>query len=124
MILELTFLDLYPDSKTTQAYDQEHFWGFIWNRLQNIQNKVLRLIIFFKFSLVFIAPRSGFRKYVKEKQKSTAFLRRYNTLATNAQTLNVNLSQHVLYRSKAEILHVLEALISLDTAAAEIKVFH
>jgi hypothetical protein len=56
--------------------------------------------------------------------KSTAFLRRYNTLATNAQTLNVNLSQHVLYRSKAEILHVLEALISLDTAAAEIKVFH
>jgi hypothetical protein len=47
---------------------------------------------------------------------------RYNTLATNAQTLNVNLSQHVLYRSKAEILHVLEALISLDTAAAEIKV--
>ncbi len=55
-------------------------------------------------------------------KKSTAFLRRYNTLATNAQTLNVNLSQHVLYRSKAEILHVLEALISLDTAAAEIKV--
>jgi hypothetical protein len=84
--------------------------------------------LFFKFSLFFISPRPDFLKICEKKipvqTKSTAFLRRYNTLATNAQTLNVNLSQHVLYRSKAEILHVLEALISLDTAAAEIKVFH
>ena len=28
---------------------------------------------------------------------------RYNTLATNAQTLNVNLNAHVLTRSKAEV---------------------
>ena len=28
---------------------------------------------------------------------------RYNTLATNAQTLNVNLTTHVLTRSKAEV---------------------
>jgi len=46
---------------------------------------------------------------------------RYNTLATNAQTLNVNLNHHVLSRSKAEVLHVLESLINLDTALQEIK---
>jgi hypothetical protein len=28
---------------------------------------------------------------------------RYNTLQTNAQTLNVNLTTHVLTRSKAEV---------------------
>jgi len=30
---------------------------------------------------------------------------------TNAQTLNINLSRHVLVRAKAEILHLLELLI-------------
>lgn len=47
---------------------------------------------------------------------------RYNTLATNAQTLNVNLNNHVLSRSKAEVLHVVEILINLDIALSEIKV--
>ena len=37
---------------------------------------------------------------------------RYNNLATNAQTLNINLAQHVLTRSKAEILHLVEVLIA------------
>jgi outer membrane murein-binding lipoprotein Lpp len=44
----------------------------------------------------------------------TSFAReiaRYNNLASNAQTLNVNLAQHVLTRSKAEILHLVEMLI-------------
>ena len=36
---------------------------------------------------------------------------RYNNLATNAQALNVNIAQHVLTRSKAEILHLVELLI-------------
>ena len=36
---------------------------------------------------------------------------RYNNLAANAQTLNINLSHHVLARSKAEILHLVEHLI-------------
>merc|ERR1719361_1529481 len=46
---------------------------------------------------------------------------RYNTLATNAQTLNVNLTTHVLTRSKAEILHVVEQLIGLDAALQEMR---
>ena len=37
---------------------------------------------------------------------------RYNNLATNAQALNVNIAQHVLTRSKAEILHLVELLIA------------
>ena len=41
---------------------------------------------------------------------------RYNTMATNSQTLNINLQMHVLSRSKAEILHVVEQLIATDTA--------
>ena len=65
---------------------------------------------------------------------------RYNTLQTNAQTLNVNLTTHVLTRSKAEvgvlrivklfknlkahfvqILHVVEQLIGLDAALQEMR---
>lgn len=65
---------------------------------------------------------------------------RYNTLATNAQTLNVNLATHVLTRSKAEVrrqapssrqltpchtltqvLHVVEQLIGLDAALSEMR---
>eukprot|EP00088_Acartia_fossae_P013682 TRINITY_DN17239_c0_g1_i1.p1 TRINITY_DN17239_c0_g1~~TRINITY_DN17239_c0_g1_i1.p1 ORF type:complete len:481 (-),score=87.08 TRINITY_DN17239_c0_g1_i1:117-1421(-) len=46
---------------------------------------------------------------------------RYNTLVTNAQTLNVNLNNHILSRSKAEVLHVLESLITTDSALSEIK---
>ena len=41
---------------------------------------------------------------------------RYNTMATNSQTLNINMAMHVLSRSKAEILHVVEQLIVTDTA--------
>ena len=41
---------------------------------------------------------------------------RYNTMATNSQTLNINMAMHVLSRSKAEILHVVEQLIATDTA--------
>ena len=37
---------------------------------------------------------------------------RYNNLATNAQALNVNIAAHVLTRSKAEILHLVELLIA------------
>ena len=36
---------------------------------------------------------------------------RYNNLAANAQALNITLSHHVLARSKAEILHLVEQLI-------------
>lgn len=36
---------------------------------------------------------------------------RYNNLAANAQALNINVSHHVLARSKAEILHLVELLI-------------
>lgn len=36
---------------------------------------------------------------------------RYNNLVANAQALNVNLAAHVLSRSKAEILHLLELLM-------------
>lgn len=36
---------------------------------------------------------------------------RFNNLAANAQALNINVSQHVLARSKAEILHLVEMLI-------------
>ena len=39
---------------------------------------------------------------------------RYNNLASNAQTLNINLAQHVLARSKAEILHLIETLIEAN----------
>jgi len=46
---------------------------------------------------------------------------RYNTLATNAQTLNVNIAGHVLTRSKAEVLHVVEQLIGLDSALSEMR---
>jgi hypothetical protein len=59
---------------------------------------------------------------------------RYNTLATNAQTLNVNLNTHILTRSKAEVgrsagqqgplaqvLHVVEQLINLDAALSEMR---
>lgn len=46
---------------------------------------------------------------------------RYNTLVTNAQTINVNLNHHILSRSKAEVLHVLESLITLESALSEIK---
>ena len=46
---------------------------------------------------------------------------RYNTLATNAQTLNVNLQMHVLTRSKAEVLHVVEQLIATDSALSEMR---
>ena len=46
---------------------------------------------------------------------------RYNTLASNAQTLNVSLQLHVLSRSKAEVLHVVEQLINTDTALAELR---
>lgn len=46
---------------------------------------------------------------------------RYNTLATNAQTLNVNIAVHVLTRSKAEVLHVVEQLIGLDSALSEMR---
>jgi hypothetical protein len=42
---------------------------------------------------------------------------RYNNLATNAQALNVNLAQHVLTRSKAEILHLVEMLIARSRGA-------
>ena len=41
---------------------------------------------------------------------------RFNTMATNSQTLNINMQLHVLSRSKAEILHVVEQLIATDTA--------
>jgi hypothetical protein len=34
----------------------------------------------------------------------------------NAQTLNINLSRHVLVRAKAEILHLLELLIENNRA--------
>lgn len=37
---------------------------------------------------------------------------RFNNLAANAQTLNINLATHVLTRSKAEILHLVEVLIN------------
>ena len=37
---------------------------------------------------------------------------RYNNLAANAQALNVNIAHHVLTRSKAEILHLVELLIA------------
>ncbi len=37
---------------------------------------------------------------------------RYNNLAANAQALQINLAHHVLARSKAEILHLLELLIA------------
>ena len=46
---------------------------------------------------------------------------RYNTLATNAQTLNVNLQMHVLTRSKAEVLHVVEQLIATDSALSDMR---
>ena len=46
---------------------------------------------------------------------------RYNTLATNAQATHVNISLHVLTRSKAEILHVVEQLIVLDSALQELR---
>ena len=36
---------------------------------------------------------------------------RYNNLAANAQALNINVNHHVLARSKAEILHLVELLI-------------
>lgn len=36
---------------------------------------------------------------------------RYNTLAQNAQTLNVNIQTSVLHRSKPEILRCVELLI-------------
>ena len=39
---------------------------------------------------------------------------RYNNLAANAQTLNINLNLHVLSRSKAEILHLVENLIETN----------
>ena len=41
---------------------------------------------------------------------------RYNNLAANAQTLNINLSNHVLARSKGEILHLVEQLIVSNRA--------
>jgi len=37
---------------------------------------------------------------------------RYNNLAANAQALQVNLARHTLARSKAEILHLIELLIT------------
>lgn len=37
---------------------------------------------------------------------------RYNNLATNAQALQINLQQHVLTKCKAELLHLVELLIS------------
>ena len=37
---------------------------------------------------------------------------RYNNLAANAQALNINISNHVLTRSKGEILHLVEMLIN------------
>ena len=46
---------------------------------------------------------------------------RYNTLATNAHTLNVNLQMHVLTRSKAEVLHVVEQLIYTDSALSQMR---
>merc|ERR1712079_14818 len=39
---------------------------------------------------------------------------RYNNLAANAQALNINVSHHVLARSKAEILHLVELLIETN----------
>uniref|UniRef100_A0A0K2TM39 WD repeat-containing protein 7 n=1 Tax=Lepeophtheirus salmonis TaxID=72036 RepID=A0A0K2TM39_LEPSM len=39
---------------------------------------------------------------------------RFNNLAANSQSLNVNLNQHVLTRSKAEILHLIEVLIETN----------
>ena len=42
---------------------------------------------------------------------------RYNNLAANAQALNINVSQHVLARSKAEILHLVEMLIENNRSA-------
>ena len=46
---------------------------------------------------------------------------RYNTMATNSQTLNINMALHVLSRSKAEILHVVEQLIATDTALSVMR---
>jgi len=46
---------------------------------------------------------------------------RYNTLAANAQTLNVNLSAHVLAKSKAEVLHIVEQLMEVDTSREELS---
>ena len=41
---------------------------------------------------------------------------RFNNLAANAQALNINVSHHVLARSKAEILHLVEVLIEQKRA--------
>ena len=41
---------------------------------------------------------------------------RYNNLAANAQALNINVTHHVLARSKAEILHLVELLIEHNRA--------
>lgn len=41
---------------------------------------------------------------------------RYNNLAANAQALNINVNHHVLARSKAEILHLVELLIDNNRA--------
>ncbi len=42
---------------------------------------------------------------------------RYNNLASNAQALNVNMARHVLTRSKAEVLHLVELLIAKSRGA-------
>ena len=41
---------------------------------------------------------------------------RFNNLAANAQALNINVNHHVLARSKAEILHLVELLIDNNRA--------
>ena len=45
---------------------------------------------------------------------------RYNNLAANAQALNITLSHHVLARSKAEILHLVEQLIDETSSRIEL----
>lgn len=56
------------------------------------------------FSIAKVRPQVFITSIAKE-------IARYNNLASNAQALNVNLARHVLTRSKAEILHLIEILI-------------
>ncbi|XP_059089612.1 WD repeat-containing protein 7-like [Tigriopus californicus] len=56
------------------------------------------------FSIAKVRPQVFITSVAKE-------IARYNNLASNAQALNVNLARHVLTRSKAEILHLIEVLI-------------
>lgn len=55
-------------------------------------------------SIAKVRPQAFITSVAKE-------IARYNNLAANAQALNINISAHVLTRSKAEILHLVELLI-------------